>query len=400
MNVVDWLVLATVLVFASVGWRTGFIQGLLGFVGFVAGAFIAAQILPGITSSVSPEGPLAAILLIGLVLIAGMLGQALGALIGSHLRDVLSWDPARWLDSLLGAALAAAGAIVAAWAIASILLSLPETSATSSVRTSSVLAVVDQSVPNSAKQALSDVAGMVTESGIPIVSGGFTGEPIAQNPPNGAEASTPGVEATAASVVKVSGNKPGCGTGATGSGYVSTPEHVTTNAHVVAAMDEPRITTGDGASYRGSVVAFDPQLDVAVVYVPGLPLPAIPTSTSVPAGTSAAVIGYPLGGDRTITGAVVRASMASGYALAMDIYGQSAPPREAYVLNAEVQPGNSGGPLVATDGTIIGLVFAKALEDPRVGYALTAQQFREVSRSAGSATAPVNTGPCLAEQAN
>lgn len=398
MNVVDWLVLGAVLVFALVGWRTGFIQGLLGFVGFVAGAVLAAQILPGITSSVSPEGPLAAVLLIGLVLIAGMLGQALGALIGSHLRDVLPWDPARWLDSLLGAALAAAGAIVAAWAIASILLSLPENSTTSSVRTSAVLAVVDQTVPGSAKQALSDVAGMVTEAGIPIVSGGFTGEPIAQSPPSQVEATTPGVASSAASVVKVSGNKPGCGTGATGSGYVSTPEHVTTNAHVVAAMTEPRITTSTGDSYRGSVVAFNPQLDVAVVYVPGLPLAAIPTSTEARAGTEAAVVGYPLGGDLSVTGAVVRASMASGYALAMDIYGQPAPSREAYVLNAEVQPGNSGGPLVAADGSVIGLVFAKALEDPRVGYALTARQFREVSRAAGGAMVLVATGPCLAEQ--
>lgn len=395
MNIVDWLVVGAVLVFALVGWRTGFIQGLLGFAGFVGGAVLAAKLLPGITSGVAPDGPLAAILLIALVLIAGMLGQALGALIGSHARDVLPWDPARWVDSLLGAALAAAGAIVAAWAIASIVLSLPENATTAAVRTSSVLAAVDQSVPDGAKRALSDVAGMVTESGLPIVEGGFTDEPIGRAAPSELEASTPGVTAMLGSVVKVSGNKAGCGTGATGSGYVSTPEHVTTNAHVVAAMPEPRITTDDGETYRGTVVAFDPGLDVAVIYVPGLPLAAIPTNTSAGSGTKAAVVGYPLGGDLTVTGAVVRASLASGQALAMDIYGQPAAPREAYVLNAQVQPGNSGGPLVAEDGSIIGLVFAKALEDPGVGYALTAEQFRGVSRAAGQATLPVDTGPCL-----
>jgi len=395
VNVVDWLVIAAVLVFAMVGWRTGFIQGLLGFVGFLAGAVLAARLLPGLTAGVAPDGPLAAILLIALVLIAGMLGQALGALLGSHAREVLPWEPARWLDSLLGAALAAAGAIVAAWAIASIVLSLPENATTSAVRTSSVLAVVDQSVPAGAKQALSDVAGLVTDSGIPIVVGGFTDEPIGRTAPSGAEATTPGVVAMLDSVVKVSGNKAGCGTGATGSGYVSTPEHITTNAHVVAAMPEPRITTSDGETYRGTVVAFAPDLDVAVVYVPGLPLPAIPTNTEAGSGTKAAVVGFPLGGDLTVTGAVVRASLAAGQALAMDIYGQPAAPREAFVLNATVQPGNSGGPLVAEDGSIIGLVFAKALEDPDVGYALTAAQFREVSRAAGQATVPVDTGPCL-----
>lgn len=396
MNAVDVLVLVAVVMFAVIGWRTGFIQGLLGFAGFVAGAVLAARLLPAITDRARPDDPLAAMLLIALVLIAGMLGQALGALIGGRMRDVLPWDPARWLDSLLGAGLAAAGAIVAAWAIATIVLSLPENGTTPAVRSSSLLAVVDQTVPAEAKQALSDVAGIVGNSGgLPIVVGGFTDEPIGRSAPSGAEAATPQVNDMLDSVVKVSGAKPACGDGATGSGYVSTPEHVTTNAHVVAAMDRPRITTADGDTYAGTVVGFDPAVDVAVIYVPGLPLTAVPTSTNAGAGTQAAVVGYPGGGELTVTGAVVRASMASGAALASDIYGQPAAPRAAFVLNADVQPGNSGGPLVANDGTVIGLVFARAMEDSGVGFALTAEQFRGLSRAAGSATDAVDTGPCL-----
>ncbi|MDQ1246281.1 MAG: MarP family serine protease [Actinomycetota bacterium] len=397
MNIVDWVVLGTVALFALIGWRTGFIQGLLGFFGFLGGAVLAARLLPDLAYGVGPEGPLAAILLIALVLIAGMIGQGIGALVGAKMRDVLPWEPARWLDSLLGSGLAAAGAIVAAWAIATIILALPENPTTGSVRTSAVLAVVDETVPPEAKQALSDVAGMVSKSGIPIVVGGFTDEPVGSTAPSTGEATTPEVAAMLDSVVKVSGSKPACGDGATGSGYVSTPEHVTTNAHVVAAMDAPRITTSTGETYKGVVVAFEPQIDVAVIYAPGLPLEAVPTTTEARSGTRAAVAGYPGGGDLTVVGAVVRASLASGQALATDIYGNPGSPREAYVLNANVQPGNSGGPLVATDGSVIGLVFAKALEDPGVGYALTAAQFREVSRAAAVAVTPVNTGPCLPE---
>lgn len=397
MNIVDAVVLGTVLLFALIGWRTGLIQGLLGFAGFLAGAILAARLLPNLALGSGPDGPLAAILLISLVLIAGMIGQAAGALLGARMRDVLPWEPARWFDSLLGAGLAAAGAIVAAWAIATIVLSLPENATTEPVRASAVLAAVDQTVPAEAKQALSDVAGLVSESGIPIVVGGFTDEPIGRSAPSTVEATTPEVAAVLDSVVKVSGAKPACGNGATGSGYVSTPEHVTTNAHVVASMDAPRITTSTGDTYQGLVVAFDPQIDVAVLYVPGLPLEAVPTNTDAGTGTKAAVVGYPGGGDLTVTGAVVRASLASGQALATDIYGSPGLPRQAYVLNADVQPGNSGGPLVATDGTVIGLVFAKALEDPGVGYALTAAQFRDVSRAAATAVAPVDTGPCLTD---
>lgn len=397
MNIVDAVVLGTVLLFALIGWRTGLIQGLLGFAGFLAGAILAARLLPNLALGSGPDGPLAAILLISLVLIAGMIGQAAGALLGARMRDVLPWEPARWFDSLLGAGLAAAGAIVAAWAIATIVLSLPENATTEPVRASAVLAAVDQTVPAEAKQALSDVAGLVSESGIPIVVGGFTDEPIGRSAPSTVEATTPEVAAVLDSVVKVSGAKPACGNGATGSGYVSTPEHVTTNAHVVASMDAPRITTSTGDTYQGLVVAFDPQIDVAVLYVPGLPLEAVPTNTDAGTGTKAAVVGYPGGGDLTVTGAVVRASLASGQALATDIYGSPGLPRQAYVLNADVQPGNSGGPLVATDGTVIGLVFAKALEDPGVGYALTAAQFRDVSRAAATAVSPVDTGPCLTD---
>lgn len=399
MNIVDWLVVASVVLFALLGWRTGFIQGLLGFAGFLTGAILAARLLPNLAGdTLHPDGPLPAILLISLVLIAGMVGQALGAYLGGHLRDVLPWEPARWLDSLLGSLLAAAGAIVAAWAIATIVLSLPENPTTQPVRSSTVLAAVDDSVPAGARQALSDVAGMVSNSGIPIVVGGFTDEPVGHSEPSAAEATTPAVAAVLDSVVKVSGNKPACGNGATGSGYVSTPEHVTTNAHVVAAMDSPRITTSDGDTYKGTVVGFDPKVDVAVIYVPGLPAEPVPTSTAAGSGTKAAVVGYPGGGDQTVAGAVIRASLASGQALAQDIYGNPSFARQAYVLNAMVQPGNSGGPLVsAADGTVIGLVFAKALEDPNVGYALTAEQFRGLSRSAGGATAAVDTGPCLAE---
>ena len=91
--------------------------------------------------------------MISLVLIAGMVGQALGAYLGGHLRDVLPWEPARWLDSLLGSLLAAAGAIVAAWAIATIVLSLPENPTTQPVRSSTVLAAVDDSVPAGARRS-------------------------------------------------------------------------------------------------------------------------------------------------------------------------------------------------------------------------------------------------------
>ena len=48
--------------------------------------------------------------------------------------------------------------------------------------------------------------------------------------------------------------------------------------------------------------------------------------------------------------------------------------REVYSLYARVEPGNSGGPLVGVDGSVAGIVFAKSLDDPTTGYALTIRE--------------------------
>jgi len=263
------------------------------------------------------------------------------------------------------------------------------------IQGSAIVTGIDQRMPAGAREALDGFAGVVHEATLPLVVGGVLPGTTAVPPPP-TTGTTAAVAAAADSVVKVSGPRPTCGNGATGSGYVSTPEHVTTNAHVVAAMSAPRVTTASGRTYNASVVGFDPRLDVAVLYVPGLPLPAVPTSTAVAVGTTGVVAGYPGGGPRTISPAVVSATLSSGRAIGTDIYGQSPVVRSALVVNADVRPGNSGGPLLAEDGSVLGLIFAQAVESEAVGYALTAAEFRELSRQAGESTTPVSSGSCPA----
>jgi hypothetical protein len=50
--------------------------------------------------------------------------------------------------------------------------------------------------------------------------------------------------------------------------------------------------------------------------------------------------------------------------------------------------------LFATDGTVLGVVFASAIDDPNTGYALTAQEVADAARAGSTATAEVDTGPC------
>jgi S1-C subfamily serine protease len=140
-------------------------------------------------------------------------------------------------------------------------------------------------------------------------------------------------------------------------------------------------------------VLFDPKLDIAVLHVSGLPDPPLAmTSASVPRGTDGAVLGYPGGGPLTTGPAVV---LREETAVGRDIYGQSLTARDIYELNAQVRPGNSGGPLVSTGGSVIGVVFARSARDPNVGYALTSATVS--SRIASRGSEPVSTGPCAAD---
>jgi S1-C subfamily serine protease len=64
------------------------------------------------------------------------------------------------------------------------------------------------------------------------------------------------------------------------------------------------------------------------------------------------------------------------------------------VLFGSVRAGNSGGPLFASDGSVLGVIFASAIDDPSTGYALTAQQVADAARTGSTAQAEVGTGPC------
>jgi hypothetical protein len=68
--------------------------------------------------------------------------------------------------------------------------------------------------------------------------------------------------------------------------------------------------------------------------------------------------------------------------------------RDVYALFGTVRAGNSGGPLFAPDGTVLGVVFASAIDDPSTGYALTGGQVAEAATLGSTASGEVGTGTC------
>ena len=199
------------------------------------------------------------------------------------------------------------------------------------------------------------------------------------------DVNTPGVQAAAGVTVKVIGA--GCGGLVTGSGFPVGNGLIITNAHVVSGTTDHRIQTADGTVLPAAVVYFDPEVDVAILRVPGYAGPAV---TFAPAGrgTEAAVIGYPGGGPEKVEAAVVDGSFT---AEGRDIYNANLVRRQIYVLQSHVRPGNSGGPLVDKEGHVLGMVFATSASQPDQAYALVNDQLQSDITQGKQSRTEVNT---------
>jgi S1-C subfamily serine protease len=130
-----------------------------------------------------------------------------------------------------------------------------------------------------------------------------------------------------------------------------------------------------------------------VLYVNGLRAPGLRFATHDPTrGALGASIGYPGGGALV----VLPAAVAGAYpAIGRDIYDDTRVRRDILELRAEVDRGDSGGPLILKDGTVGGVVFAESRTDDQVGYALAPTPVATRIAPAIGRTGRVDTGACL-----
>jgi S1-C subfamily serine protease len=392
---VNWLDLVLVLAAASFGfsgYRQGFVVGVLAFAGFVAGGVGGLLLAPTLVSGIE-AGLGQSALAIAVMLLAATLGQLVLAWFGSVLRDRLTWRPARLLDAGLGALVSVLAMLLVTWFLASALRPGPVAELSRQISDSRVITAVDEVVPDEAHTLFSSFRRVLDDNGLPTVFGGLSPERIRPvQPPSGGVTATPAVRRAGTSVVKVMGTAQDCNRRLDGTGFVFAERHVLTNAHVVAGVDRPEVQVGgDGRAYGGRVVVFDPDRDLAVLYVPDLPAAPLAFDAAGERGDQAVVAGFPGGGTYRLEPARIRDTID---ARGPDIYHRRQVTREVFSLYASVSPGNSGGPLLDTDGEVYGVVFAKSLDDPDTGYALTADEAAPVVRAGRERTRPVSTGSC------
>jgi S1-C subfamily serine protease len=393
--VLDIILLVVVAAFATSGYRQGFIVGILSFFGFVGGALLGAEFGPSISKALvggqTQQDVIAMVLLVAFAVI----GQFVASSIGAAMRSTVTWRSATVLDSVGGALVSVVSFLLIAWVVGSVLNGSPFPLVDGQVNNSLVLQTVDRFVPSPARTMFSDFRRLLaTNSTYAEVFSKIGAERIFNIPaPNPAVLDSRGFLAARASVVRVQGIAPSCSLSIEGSGFVISPDHILTNAHVVAGVTERQtVTTAAGQVYQAMVVLYDPQVDIAVLYVPGLNLPVLHFAGQASPSDSAVVAGYPL--DSQTLQAVPARIGGIQDVQGLNIYQDSTVTRQIYEVRAVVKSGNSGGPLLSPAGTVDGVVFAAAIGVPDTGFALTAAEVSADANAGESDTAPVSTMGC------
>jgi S1-C subfamily serine protease len=391
VTVVDWIIVIAAIGYAIGGFRNGAVIGLFSLVGFFGGAALGAQLARPLGSHLA-GGQAQVPVAIVCVLVVSLAGQLLAVWAGGHVRERITWRPAQHVDAAIGAGLGVLAVLLVAWMVAVPLASSPYPSLSSAVRRSVIVRGVDGVMPTPVRNVYSSLRRFIDRSGFPPVFGDLqTTRIVDVGPPDQRLLRSPGVSAAHRSVFKIYAEAPQCNRGIEGSGFVYDDQHILTNAHVVAGTSDVAVVTGSG-QLTAHVVLYDPRRDVAVLYVPGLDAPAL-KFTPKPAGTNAnaIVVGYPEDGPFDVRAARVRDRE---YIDGHDIYGHGTVEREIYSIRSTVRSGNSGGPLIAPDGTVLGMVFATALDSSDTGFVLTDAEIASDANTGRQATAAVSTQSC------
>ncbi len=390
MNLLDIGLLALLLGYASSGYWQGFLVGAASTIGLlgggVAGIVFAPRLLEGTDDSLLVRFG-------GLVIVvaAAAVGQVVGGFIGALLRSCVTWQPARALDAVGGAALSVVAALLVAWALGYAVSGARIPWLGNQVRSSTVLSAVDSVVPDAASQALGSFDELIGSDLFPRFLEPFVPERIVDVPPGTARVlRDPDVRRSAESVVKILGEAPRCNRGLEGSGFVYAPGKVMTNAHVLAGVSEAVVEV-DGERLPADVVVFDPDFDVAVLSVDGLSAAPLRFDRGAAARDSGAVLGYPENGPFRAVPARIRAEQRLR---SPDIYDEDSAVREVLSIRSTVRPGNSGGPLISPRGRVYGVVFAASVTDDSTGYALSADQVAGAAAQGRRSDQPVRTGAC------
>jgi S1-C subfamily serine protease len=385
MNIIDVLIVLFLISAVFRGREVGFVRQLCSTVGFFGGLWLGATLEPHLVHLAHSQTGRSLVTL-GTTLGCAFVLLTVGEYIGIVLKTKVYAGRLNKVDNGLGSVLALVSMLIGVWLSASILQSLPSPSLQSALKGSAIVSSLTQSLPP-APAVIASLGHLIDPNGFPQVFTGNEPSPNTNVPLPDLGSLQAAVASDRKSVVKIEGQ--GCGGIVEGSGFVVGPGLVATNAHVVAGIKDPYIFDANN-SHEAKAVWFDPNLDFAILKAGNLAGKPLTLNTAeVPRGTASAVLGYPGGGAFSAKSAAILDEFT---ATGRNIYDQGQTKRDVYEVKADIIPGNSGGPLVAADGTVIGVVFAESTTFNHVGYAINSSQIAAPVHKAP--THIISTGSC------
>ena len=390
MNPLDAIAVALLVIAVILGTRSGALPQIGGLIGAVGGAILALASIPTLLPHLETvtEALRVGAVLILLLLFVGV-GEMLGARIGRSASGLLGSGILSTLDRVGGGLVGAGQAVLIVWLMGGILATGLLPSLVADARASLAIRGVGLVLPPPTDIVL-QLDKALYQSGLPDVFLGIErlpAEPVEL--PSAAVANALGKRALD-SVPRVEADA--CDYRSTGTGIVIRAGYVVTNAHVIAGARAIRVFTSHGP-LSARAVFVDPDLDVALLRVASLDTGFLVFAASDPdRGAVGATVGYPNGGQAVIGPAAVTDTYE---AQGLDITGRDPVRREIIELQAVVDPGDSGGPFLLSNGTVGGLVFAESRTDASVGSALSPTAVAAAIAPALGRTAAVSTGSCL-----
>ena len=383
------IIIAVVVLIQAIYWaKIGCLQGVVSIVGFWSG-FIAGALLAPIVLIFFDDPGLSILIafavLFGSAALVGMIGKLIGRQ-ANRLSLMLRLGP---LNSILGAVTGAGITLAGIWLIASLFSGIPFRQINHQIAGSSILQSMNETLPP-APAVISGIGTLINPQSFPQVFIGPGPRPVEPvDEPTTAEVES-ALAAAGLSTVRIEGS--GCGGVVTGSGFIVEDGFVATNAHVVAGIERPQVVDTDGQR-EATVVYFDPLQDIAILRADNLAGEVLEISEELrPRGTAAVALGYPEGGRlRGSSAAILRSLEARGF----DIYGEQAVNRSMYEIQSEIISGNSGGPIVLPDGTVIGIVVSRSASIENVGYGVVASEVVSALEQARGVTSSVSTQRCV-----
>jgi S1-C subfamily serine protease len=359
VNWVDLVIVVLVVLAGLDGRRAGAFRQVAGYVGlgvgFVVGTFIAPPFSTLITHA--PWRPLVAL---ALVFVATVVGGRLGRIVGGVAADSMHALHLGVFDSLAGVLVGVLGTLVGCWLVAGLLASTAWGSIAGEIQHSRVLAAINKVMPP-VPAIEAKMQSLFRSADFPSIFASIVAPtlPVTVAPTRLGPLVTSVGSPSDVLKVLASGN---CSRVQEGTAFFVSSHDAVTNAHVVAG--ESRISVNGAPA---SVVLFDPSYDIAILRVDSLdesPLTFLSGTAAV--GASARVVGFPLDATRTAAPGYIEGDIT---VQGRDIYDQRLLTRTYEVIEVNVQPGNSGSPvLVGSD--VAGVIESKSLSQASTAYAI------------------------------